>query len=215
MTPGLLLVMAALTALESMLPAARLFLRKRLLDAVQQAIDQRILDQRALAVILVLRLALVAAEQTLRFYSKRVNARLELRLKRVFDRRIFEAKLRLDLPSLVDEGVRRELALAGLSSWSAPVGGGEGFPQPGAGGPPTSGRGGRGARGGSTSGPGEAFSGLQTVVQTFGTVFELVAEVGVLASLVRTRDGNLLLVLVALASLIFDLIALRPGLRGK
>jgi len=214
LTPGLLLLMAALTAVESMLPAARVLLRKRLLDTVQQAVDRRVLDQRALVVILILRLALVAGEGVLRFYSKRINARLELRLKRVFDRRILDAKLRLDLPSLVDEGVRRELALAGLSSWSVPVGGGDGYPQPGTS-APAGGRGGRGQRAGGATGPGEAFSGLQTIVRTFGTVFELAAELGMLASLVRSRDGNLLLVLIALASLILDLSALRPGLRGK
>ncbi|KAK4699920.1 hypothetical protein P7C70_g6335, partial [Phenoliferia sp. Uapishka_3] len=152
-------------AVLSLFPALELWLSSQLLTFVQEAVDnRRIQDEGQFIVIASLRIGCAVLNRALRWVDNRTDNILSARLSEIFAKRILAAQLRLSLGTLSDPDTQRvfqQISSATTGSSAKPK-----------------------RRGGEFSGIAKAISGLFSAVDT-------TAQGVILASLLRQREDRI------------------------
>ncbi|KAG6831639.1 hypothetical protein H0H92_008716 [Tricholoma furcatifolium] len=93
----------------SLIPAVSLWYSAQLLNVVQTAIDERVVDKRLLFEIAASRLGCLLLSRILKYSKKRCVTPLNLRIRRFYALHTFNAMGRLDVPTFEDDAVQRQL----------------------------------------------------------------------------------------------------------
>ncbi|KAL0572546.1 hypothetical protein V5O48_009425, partial [Marasmius crinis-equi] len=103
LAPGLLLMSIILKAWEGLQSVVLGTLEGRILRIVEHGISTRSLDSKALATVLIVRMAFVLLQAGVFCrWSKRIDTSLENYIMNYFDEMILAAKLQMDLPTVQD-----------------------------------------------------------------------------------------------------------------
>ncbi|KAI9507419.1 HlyB/MsbA family ABC transporter [Russula earlei] len=98
----LLLLYVALTLMISLVPALNLWFSAQLVNIVQVAVDQRVVDTNLLIQIAGGRVLCAAVENLLSSASRKVSIALNWRIRRFYSAHIFRSMARLDVPTWDD-----------------------------------------------------------------------------------------------------------------
>ncbi|KDQ19844.1 hypothetical protein BOTBODRAFT_152372 [Botryobasidium botryosum FD-172 SS1] len=107
---GWLVVFSLVSLVQAVIPAIRVYFSAEMLNLTQVVIEKQEIDKERLLYTVVAHAACSAVDNMCSHFTQRNGRKLQRRVEKVFDRHLFHARIRLDVPTFEDPAVQGRLS---------------------------------------------------------------------------------------------------------